>query len=95
MGLKDLFVARGNVLDNIAEFSSRTYAEPNSILRNLGKMTFADVTAQAGPDMQVPLRIAVVPSAICSMTDNGHRGYRIEWKGQNPAQCDREFQTSG
>src|SRR6266513_3075972 len=38
-GWKDLFVARGNVLDNIAEFSNRTYAEPNSIFRNLGKMT--------------------------------------------------------
>ena len=52
-GLKDLFVARGNVLDNIAEFSTRTYAEPNSIFRNTGKMTFADVTAQTGPAMQV------------------------------------------
>lgn len=52
-GWKDLFVARSNVLDNIAEFSSRTYAEPNSIFRNLGKMTFEDVTAQAGPDMQI------------------------------------------
>ena len=61
-GLKDLFVARGNVLDNIAEFSNRTYAEPNSIFRNLGKMTFADVTAQAGPAMQVaePYRGAVI-----------------------------------
>src|SRR5438309_6945112 len=61
-GLKDLFVARGNVLDNVAEFSNRTYAEPNSIFRNLGKMTFADVTAQAGPDAQVaePYRGAVI-----------------------------------
>ena len=61
-GLKDLFVARGNVLDNIAEFSNRTYGEPNSIFRNLGKMTFEDVTAQTGPDMQVvePYRGAVI-----------------------------------
>ena len=61
-GLKDLFVARGNVLDNIAEFSSRTYAEPNSLFRNLGKMTFQDVTTQAGPAMQVsePYRGAAV-----------------------------------
>jgi hypothetical protein len=61
-GLKDLFVARGNVLDNIAEFSNRTYAEPNSVFRNLGKMTFAEVTSQAGPAMQVsePYRGAVV-----------------------------------
>ena len=61
-GLKDLFVARGNVLDNIAEFSSRTYGEPNSIFRNMGKMTFQDVTAQAGPDMQIsePYRGAAI-----------------------------------
>lgn len=61
-GLKDLFVARGNVLDNVAEFTNRSYAEPNSIFRNLGKMKFEDVTAQTGPDMQVaePYRGAVI-----------------------------------
>ncbi len=61
-GLKDLFVARGNVLDNVAEFTNRTYAEPNTIFRNLGKMKFEDVTAQTGPDMQVaePYRGAVI-----------------------------------
>jgi len=61
-GLKDLFVARGNVLDNIAEFSNRTYGEPNSVFRNLGNMTFEDVTSQAGAAMQVsePYRGAVI-----------------------------------
>lgn len=61
-GLKDLFVARGNVLDNIAQFSSRTYGEPNSIFRNLGNMTFEEVTKEAGPAMQVvePYRGAVI-----------------------------------
>jgi hypothetical protein len=61
-GFKDLFVARGNVLDNIAEFSNRTYGEPNSVFRNLGKMTFEDVTAQTGTDMQLsePYRGAVI-----------------------------------
>jgi hypothetical protein len=69
-GLKDLFVARGNVLDNIAEFSSRTYGEPNTIFRNMGKMTFQDVTAQAGPDMQIsePYRGA----AIGDLDNDGH-----------------------
>jgi len=69
-GLKDLFVARGNVLDNIAEFSNRTYAEPNSIFRNLGKMMFEEVTAQAGPDMQVaaPYRGA----AVGDLFNDGH-----------------------
>src|SRR2546429_3129351 len=61
-GWKDLFVARGNVLDNVAEVTNRTYAEPNSIFRNLSKMRFEDVTALAGPDMQVaePYRSAVI-----------------------------------
>lgn len=69
-GLKDLFVARGNVLDNIAEFSNRTYGEPNSVFRNLGNMTFEDVTAQAGAAMQVsePYRGA----AIGDLFNDGH-----------------------
>jgi enediyne biosynthesis protein E4 len=69
-GLKDLFVARGNVLDNIAEFSNRTYGEPNTIFRNLGNMTFEDVTSQAGPAMQVsePYRGA----AIGDLFNDGH-----------------------
>ena len=53
-GLKDLFVARSNVLDNISDFSSRTYGEPCSIFRNLGKMKFEDVSAQAGPSLTTP-----------------------------------------
>jgi enediyne biosynthesis protein E4 len=69
-GWKDLFVARGNVLDNIAEFSNRTYAEPNSIFRNLGQMKFEDVTAEVGPAMQVaaPYRGA----AIGDLFNDGH-----------------------
>ncbi|MGE5645322.1 MAG: CRTAC1 family protein [Acidobacteriota bacterium] len=49
-GWKDLFVARGNVLDNVALFSSRTYEEPNSVFRNLGNGKFEDSSAGAGPD---------------------------------------------
>ena len=51
-GWKDLFVARGNVLDNIALMSLRTYEEPNSVFRNLGKGRFQEVSADAGPDFQ-------------------------------------------
>ena len=47
-GLKDLLVARGNVLDNIADFSERTFSEPLSIFRNLGGMKFEDVSTQTG-----------------------------------------------
>jgi len=51
-GWKDLFVARGNVLDNVALFSNRTYEEPNTVFRNLGNGKFQDVSAEAGPDFQ-------------------------------------------
>jgi len=53
-GWKDLFVARSNVLDNIAQFSNRKYEEPNSVFRNLGNGKFEDVSAEAGPDFQKP-----------------------------------------
>ncbi|HWR54726.1 MAG TPA: CRTAC1 family protein [Bryobacteraceae bacterium] len=51
-GWKDLFVSRANVLDNIAEFSTRTYAEPGAVFRNLARMKFENVSASAGPDLQ-------------------------------------------
>jgi hypothetical protein len=52
-GWKDLFVARSNVLDNIAQFGNRKYEEPNSVLRNLGKGKFEDVSNGAGRDFQL------------------------------------------
>jgi hypothetical protein len=52
-GWKDLFVARSNVLDNVAEFNDgRTYAEPNSVFRNLGNGKFEDVSKYAGDAFQ-------------------------------------------
>ena len=51
-GWKDLFVARSNVLDNIAQFSNRRYEEPNSVFRNLGNGKFQDVSGEAGTDFQ-------------------------------------------
>ena len=45
-GWKDLFVARGNVLDNIQHAIRRAaYPEPNSVFRNLGNGKFEDVSA--------------------------------------------------
>jgi len=54
-GWKDLFVARGHVLDNIALMSLRKPEEPNSVLRNLGKGKFQDVSAGAGAAVQSAL----------------------------------------
>jgi hypothetical protein len=51
-GWKDLFVARGNVLDNVALFSTRRYEEPPTVFRNLGRGKFQDVSLEAGPDFQ-------------------------------------------
>jgi enediyne biosynthesis protein E4 len=52
-GWKDLFVARSNVLDNIAQFANRKYEEPNSVFRNLGNGKFQDVSGTAGSDFQI------------------------------------------
>lgn len=52
-GWKDLFVARSNVLDNIAQFSNRRYEEPNSVFRNVGNGKFQDVSSQAGAAFQL------------------------------------------
>jgi enediyne biosynthesis protein E4 len=50
-GWKDLFVARGNVMDDIDAVSRHFhYAEPNSVFRNLGNGQFEDVSATAGAD---------------------------------------------
>jgi len=54
-GWKDLFVARSDVLDNINLLvPERRYAEPDSVIRNLGNDNFEDVSATARPDFQTP-----------------------------------------
>jgi hypothetical protein len=53
-GWKDLFVARSNVIDNVAMFSPRQYEEPNAIFRNLGNGKFQDVSSTAGAAFQIP-----------------------------------------
>ena len=53
-GWKDLFVARSNVLDNVAESRpGRSYPEPNAVFRNVGGERFEDVSTQAGEAFQV------------------------------------------
>jgi enediyne biosynthesis protein E4 len=53
-GWKDLFVARGNVQDNLALMSTRASEEPASVFRNLGGGKFRDVSTGAGGDLQKP-----------------------------------------
>jgi len=47
-GWKDLLVARGHVVDNIALMTMRKPEEPNTVLRNLGNRKFQDVSSGAG-----------------------------------------------
>jgi enediyne biosynthesis protein E4 len=52
-GWKDLFVARGNVMDTIGlVVPGRHYGEPNSVFRNLRNGNFEDVSDLAGADFQ-------------------------------------------
>ena len=52
-GWKDLFVARGNVMDTIGlVVPGRHYGEPNSVFRNLRNGNFEDVSALAGAEFQ-------------------------------------------
>jgi len=53
-GWKDLVAACSDVLDTIEQFTSRRYATPNVVLRNLGNGKFQDVSATAGAAFQLP-----------------------------------------
>ena len=70
-GWKDLFVARANVLDNIAELTpNRKYPEPNSIFRGVGDGKFEEVSSTAGPDFQ--LEGAHRGAAFGDLFNDGH-----------------------
>lgn len=53
-GWKDLYVARSNVIDNVALFTQRQYPEPNTVFRSLGNGKFQDVTTTTGREFQMP-----------------------------------------
>jgi enediyne biosynthesis protein E4 len=54
-GARDIFMATGNVLDNIARYHAGvTYAEPKLMFRNLGNGTFENVSGQLGADFRLP-----------------------------------------
>ena len=69
-GWKDLFVARSNVIDNVALFTRRQYAEPNSVFRNLGNGKFQDVSLGAGAAFQI---LAVYRGVAVGDLDNDGR----------------------
>ncbi|HEY1579594.1 MAG TPA: CRTAC1 family protein [Terracidiphilus sp.] len=91
-GLKDLLVARGNVLDNIADFSERTFSEPLSIFRNLGGMKFEEASARAGDALKL-----AKPYRGCVIGDLFNRGKLdiVTTALNNPARILRNTSDSG
>lgn len=53
-GNKDIFAACSAILDNSMEVNHKPYPLPNGLYRNLGKMKFKDVSAQAGTSFFAP-----------------------------------------
>jgi hypothetical protein len=53
-GNKDIFAAGSAILDNSMEVNHKPYPLPNALYRNLGKMAFKDVSAQAGAGFSAP-----------------------------------------
>jgi hypothetical protein len=53
-GIKDLFTANADILDNAPVIAHRPYGLPNGLFRNHGNMTFEDVSATAGAGFLAP-----------------------------------------
>jgi hypothetical protein len=54
-GARDIFMANGHVLDNIAHYHADVqYAEPKLMFRNTGKGIFENVSDKLGLDFQLP-----------------------------------------
>jgi hypothetical protein len=53
-GNKDIFAAGSAILDNSMEVNHKPFPLPNWLYRNLGSMSFSDVSAQAGSGFSVP-----------------------------------------
>jgi hypothetical protein len=83
-GWKDLFVARGNVMDDIDAVSRHFhYAEPNAVFRNLGNGQFEDVSATAGEGFTRP---APHRGLACGDFDNDGRIDLVVTVLRGPAQ---------
>jgi hypothetical protein len=53
-GLKDLFTANADILDNAQVIAHRPYGLPNGLFRNHGNMIFEDVSGTAGAGFLAP-----------------------------------------
>ena len=53
-GLKDLFTANSDILDNSMQLAHRPYPLPNRLFRNTGNLKFEDLSSKAGASFQIP-----------------------------------------
>jgi hypothetical protein len=53
-GNKDIFTANADILDNSMALAHRPFALPNRVFRNLGGLSFEDVSAKAGTSFSGP-----------------------------------------
>ena len=53
-GLKDLFTANSDILDNSMELAHRPYPLANRVFRNKGNLKFEDASSKAGASFQIP-----------------------------------------
>lgn len=82
-GWRDLFLANGNVLDNIQRYHSDVqYAEPKLMFRNIGHGVFENVSDRLGTDFQLP-RVSR-GAAIGDFDNDGDLDILVNNCGQEP-----------
>ncbi|MFZ0958528.1 MAG: CRTAC1 family protein [Candidatus Sulfotelmatobacter sp.] len=82
-GARDLFMANGHVLDNIARYHSDTqYAEPKLMFRNNGHGIFENVSDILGADFQLP-RVSR-GAAVADFDNDGDLDILVNNNGQAP-----------
>jgi hypothetical protein len=82
-GKRDIFMANGHVLDNIAQYHKGTlYAEPKLMFRNLGNATFVNVSDQLGPDFLTPS--VSRGAAVCDFDNDGDLDILVSNNGGSP-----------
>jgi enediyne biosynthesis protein E4 len=82
-GARDIFMADGHVLDNIARYHQAVeYAEPKLMFRNLGNGIFQNVSGRMGPDFSRP-RVSR-GAAVGDFDNDGDLDILVSNNGQAP-----------
>ena len=82
-GARDIFMAGGNVLDNINRYHAGVqYAEPKLMFRNLGNGTFENVSERLGADFRLP-RVSR-GAAIGDFDNDGDLDILVNNNGEEP-----------